>query len=815
MKQEPGKSDATAPDARIGVPADVIRQFLQEASIPVMALDEQGVVVHCTRHAADVLQARVHELERFDLLAPLRARDRSVLRTHLETVVRDQQSARCEFEMVLPDATRLWVRLISYPGRLPDGGVISWSSVENLSQIKRMEKTEALFQRAASIQGTAATLKEFTAQVFELLRILFGFENGYLALLNPVTSIIEFPFFMDQRDPAPAPRKLGNGMTDYVLTMGRLVWLHDARSGNRVAELGFYILGSQPSDWIGVPLMSRGKVAGMIAIQSYEPGFIFNAKDIGLMLGVGHLFEVFLDRMALMENWRLLSAAIEQAAETVVITDLHGVILYVNPAFERITGYTRDEAIGKTPRLLQSGRHDAGFYRELWSVLHRGDTWRGRFTNRKKDGSLYEEEAVISPVRNTEGVVVNYVAVKRDITRETRLEEQFFDAQKLQSASKLVEGISHDFRNLLMVIRQNAELLKESSGGPAGSEELQQVLRAAEESESLIRQLTSYAEKGGSRMEPCEPNQVVQQFEQMSRALIGERHRLRVDPAPRVPTVLMNRGQCEQALANLILNAADALPDGGEIELRTRVEPCVPSGDGVAVSASPPPEGPMVVLEVADQGSGIDPARLIEVFRPGYTTRSGASGLGLSVCAEIMRRHKGAVVVQANQPKGVVAGLYFPLSPAPSASEPVALGPAEPVLARGHETILLAEDEEGARRVMSRMLQDQGYNVIEAENGSMAIRSMLYHQGRVHLLVTDIMMPDFDGKALAEQLRGLQPGIKVIYVSGYDEDHLEDTGIIKPGEEINLIKKPFRREDLLPMVRRVLDKPETPPENQP
>ena len=788
-----------------GIPDEVVRQFLQSASIPLIGMNDQGHLVYCTRHAAEVLQAKASDLIGYDAFTPLRVRDRSVLRSHLDTVVRDRQPARGEIDMVFPDQTRQWVRLISQPGVMPDGTVICWSSVENLSQVKRMEKTEALFQRAASIQGTASTLKEFTAQIFDLLRILFGIENSYLAVINPDTGMVEFPYFVDQRDPAPAPRKPENGMTDYVLTMGRLVWLHDARSGNKVTELGFHILGSQPSDWIGVPLVSRGQVCGMIAVQSYEPNFVFSAKDIGLMLGVGHLFEVFMERVELLDSQYRLSEAIEQAAETVVITDPHGTIRYVNPAFEKITGYTRKEAIGQTPKLLQSGKHDEVYYRQMWSVLSSGQTWRGRFTNRRKDGSFYEEEAVISPVRNPKGELVSYVAVKRDVTRESNLEQQFFQAQKMQSASKLVDGISHDFRNLLMVIRQNVELLKSAMTDPAGSEELSQVLKATEQSEGLIRQLTVFSEKDTTDAARIEPNVMIQQFEPTARALIDETHFVRLDFAPRTQAISVNRGQIEQALANLIINAADAMPEGGEIEIRTRLEPLIET-EGT-VFAFPPviTQNPCIIIEVADVGPGIEPERLTEVFKPGVSTKPGAAGLGLSVCVEIMRRHKGFFSVRANKPRGAVFSLYFPVAGV-AAPEPVALQAPEPELAHGHETILLAEDEVGARRVISRMLQDHGYNVIEAENGSMAIRSLLYHTGKIHLLLTDIMMPDFDGRALAEQIRGIQPEIKVMYVSGYNESHLEEVGIIAPGEHIDLVKKPFRREDLIPLVRKILDK---------
>lgn len=808
-KQSDERVNTRAETSASGIPENVMRTFIQSASIPLLALDVDGRIVFCTRHAADILQARFSELESYDVLSAMRVRDRSILRSHLDAVVLEQQAARCECEITLPGHRRVWVRLISHPGMGVGGKNVCWSSVENLSQIKRLEKTEALFQRAASIQGTTDSLKDYSTKIFDLLRILFGVENGYVALLNPGNGMIEFPFFVDQHDSPPESRRPENSITDYVITMGRLVWLNDAKSGRKMSELGFQIQGTVPSDWIGVPLISRGQVSGMIAIQTYEPNAAFSSKDIGLMLGVGHLFEEYLTRLELMENQSRLTAAIEQAAETVLITDIHGVIVYVNPAFEKITGYTREEAMGKTPAFLQSGKHDKAYYQQMWNVLLADQTWRGRFTNKRKDGSLYEEDVVISPVRNREGQTVNYVAVKRDITRESSLEKRSLHAQKMQAASKLVEGISHDFRNLLMVIRQNAELLQQQGGASRqNSDELLQVLKATDQSESLIRQLAVFSSKNESDQEKTDPNAFIQQFESIAKTLIGEQYVLRLDPSPRMSDISINRGQVEQALANLIINAADAMPSGGEIELRTYTD-AIRKAD-LALFAYPPPADDQnyAVIEVIDHGVGIQTPHMTDVFSQGYTTKkaSGEKGLGLPVCIEIMNKHRGYIAVRKNLPEGTVFSLYFPVAPATS-PEPVMFKLPNVELAHGNETILLAEDEEGARRVISRMLQDHGYNVIEAENGSMAIRSLLYNQGTIHMLLTDIMMPDFDGRALAEQIRGLQPNIKVVYVSGYHESHLEETGVIAPGEHINLVKKPFRREDLIPLIRKVLDEP--------
>lgn len=789
------------------VQEEVLRYFIQSASIPLLALDEAGVLTYFNSHVAEILEVKPALLEKFNFLDALNPRDRSVLEAHIRQVVVEKQPSRCEVEIYMPNDARQWVRLVSHPGKTKDSQSLCWSCVENISRVRRLEKTEALYQRAAEIIGKAETLKDFSKKIFDLVRILFGIENGYVALLETRNGYIQFPYFADQHDPWPESRKMANGLTDYVITMGRMVWLADATSESSVTSSGFQILGTKPADWIGVPLACKGRVVGMAAIQTYDPKQMFTASEVGLMLGIAHLFEVYLNRMELEEAQQRLSSAIEQAAETVMITDTRGYILYVNPAFERSTGFSREQVLGKTPVVIQSGKHDKTYYRELWYTLKSGKTWRGQFTNRKKDGTLFDEEAVISPVRNKEGEVVNYVAVKRDLTRESSLERQYIHIQKTEVVSRLVENIRHEFSNIIMMVRGQAEELKRSpelSGSQRN--EPDQIIAAVDRGEDLLRKLAEFSGETSEEVALFDTNVLVQNFEAMARKLVGEAYELQLELAPRMESIRVNRVLVEQVLSNLIMNAADAMPQGGVIELRTMLSPVRRKDVNFLTDMAPSDNDPYVVIEVADSGSGIPPEKFDEIFEPEFSTKSAQEGRGhgLSTALEIMRKHRGYIGVKDNLPSGSIFRLYFPavLKPAP---EPVNLAPPAVELPRGGETILLAEDDEGARRVISRMLQDQGYNVIEAEGGAMAIRYLLGHSGKIDLLLSDMMMPDFDGGALFEQISGLQPGIRVIFVSGYSRADLEADGVALINQNIPMLKKPFRREELVTLVRQVLD----------
>ncbi|HMP89506.1 MAG TPA: PAS domain S-box protein [Kiritimatiellia bacterium] len=781
---------------------------LKSASMPVLALNGEGEVEWFSPHAADILRVTKHdELKHFNFFKTMRHRDRSVLATHLDQVIREHRPARCELEVVLPDAGRQWVRLISHPGRGSGDAMLCWAVIENLTQIRRMEKNEAFYQRAAEIAGKAESLRDFSSRIFDLLRILFGIENGCVAIKNHHTGMIDFPFSVDVKNPLPVSRPQENGIADYVMTMGRMVWLNDARSGDKIDRLDFDITGAMPSDWIGVPLMYKQQVLGMVAIFTYEDGVIFNTKDIGLMLGIGNLFEVYLERMELQEAHARLSAAIEQADETILITDAHGIILYANPALEKITGYKISEVLGKTPAIFQSGKHSAEFYQEIWTVLGTGHTWRGTFINRRKDGTLYEEQASISPVRNHEGKAVNYVAVKRDISRERTLERQYLQVQKMEAINQLMSGISRDFRNLFMVVRQNAEYLSKNVNHSDKKTEVEEILHASSSGELLLRQLDYIAGDKDEQPVQIDINGFIQEFEPMANRLTGATVRLELNLHPRPVMTSARSGRLAHMLSNLLMQSIKRSPSGGLITIKTHPG-SIYSGQHISFIDQPPDaDTSFAKIEISDEGAHHDLARLADIFTFGVNLDAEIPGenVGLATSFEIIRQHRGYLAVENHASGGAAYVVYLPLS---NGSETTKRPPLQVATTEqqefkpGNETILLAEDEEGARRVISRMLQDQGYTVIEAENGAMAIKSMLFYQGEINLLLTDLIMPDFDGRTLADQIRGLKPEIKVLFTSGYQQDELEESGIsLPPG---SLLKKPFRREELIALVQKAL-----------
>jgi PAS domain S-box-containing protein len=500
------------------------------------------------------------------------------------------------------------------------------------------------------------------------------------------------------------------------------------------------------------------------------------------------------------ETQAMLAMAAEQANEAIVITDARGAIVYVNPAFERVSGWPRSETVGRTPRILKSGAHDDAFYGEMWDALGRGEAWTGRIVNRRKDGGLFKEEATISPMRDPTGRIINYVAVKRDVTNEARLEEQLFQAQKMEAVGRLAAGVAHDFNNLLGVITGYGEMVHR---GLAGADPLrgktEQVLKAAERAADLTRQLLAFGRKQVLRPRILDLNAVVPEMELMLRRLLGEDIELAIRLAPGLGRVRADRGQIEQVLMNLAVNARDAMPAGGRITIETLNGAPAPPEAG---SDAPGP-GPYVLLVVADTGSGMDAATQARIFEPFFSTKEvgKGTGLGLATVYGIVEQSEGHVSVRSEL--GVGTTFTIDLPRVDEVDAPVAHEEPLPPLPGGTETVLLAEDEASLRDLLREALAASGYTVLVARHGGEAVQVAEAHAGPIHIMVTDVVMPGLTGPRAADLIAATRADMKVLYISGYNDEAVLRHGSI--GREGAFLSKPFGPDALLRKVRESLD----------
>jgi len=496
------------------------------------------------------------------------------------------------------------------------------------------------------------------------------------------------------------------------------------------------------------------------------------------------------------ENARLIRA-IEQTSESIVMTDTEGAIVYVNPAFESVSGWTREEALGQNPRILKSGRQDDAFYRTLWETLARGAVWTGRLVNRRKDGTLYEESATISPVRDAAGQIINYVAVKRDVTAESALQERLHQAQKMESVGRLAAGVAHDFNNLLGVILGYGELVRD--GLPADDplrEDVAHVLGAAERAAASTRQLLALGRKQPRRVRSLDLNAVVSESAKILSRLAGETIELEIRLQPALGSVRADVGQIEQVLLNLVLNARDALPEGGRITIETRNEE-------LAADRGQIPPGSYVLLTVTDTGPGMDAATRAQIFEPFFTTKETGkgTGLGLAVVHGIVQQSGGEIEVDSEVGVGTAFKVYLPRfdEPVLAPGDRIAPGP----LTGGAETVLLVDDEAALRELIRRVLESRGYSVLVARDGDEAVRLAKAHAGVIEILVTDVIMPGATGTQITEIIAADRPEMKVLYVSGYNEESIVRRGLLGSGRAF--LSKPFKLTLLLRRVRELLD----------
>jgi PAS domain S-box-containing protein len=499
---------------------------------------------------------------------------------------------------------------------------------------------------------------------------------------------------------------------------------------------------------------------------------------------------------------RLQAAALHVAADSIVITDANGAIEWVNPAFVASTGFTAAEAVGKNPReLIKSGKHDQAFYKDLWDTIRAGRVWRGKVVNRRKDGSLYTEEQSITPVLNESGAITHFVAIKEDISERLRLQAQLLGAQKMESVGRLAGGVAHDFNNLLSVIIGWTGLaLQDLPAGHAVRPSLEEVLKAGEGAAGLTQQLLAF-----SRQQVVEPtlfsvNDLVDEMDKMLRRLIGEDMEFVTRTDPELGTVKVDRGQLEQVLMNLVVNARDATPEGGTLTIETAnvmLDAEYPRRDA---DVAP---GEYVMVAVSDSGTGMSEEVKTHIFEPFFTTKAPGkgTGLGLATSYGIVKQAGGQIAVYSEEGLGTTMKVYLPRHHEAAAG---AVRRRRKTPTRGVETILLVEDEPAVRRVTAHILEAQGYRVVSTSSGEEALRVIEDGREPWHLLLTDVILAEgMSGPELAERVRALRPDLKVLFVSGYTGDVTILHGLLEPS--VALVQKPFTGESLGSKVRQVLD----------
>lgn len=531
-----------------------------------------------------------------------------------------------------------------------------------------------------------------------------------------------------------------------------------------------------PVEFVSNPIMEGDKVVGAVVA-----------------------FTDITERKRAEEMLRKFQLGIERSGEAIFLTNVDGTIFYVNPAFEKIYGYSKEEALEKTPRILKSGLLSQEEYKEFWETILAKETVSMEIVNKAKDGRLLQIESSVNPVLDEEGKIIAFLSLQRDISDRKRLEEQVRQMQKMEAVGHLAGGVAHDFNNYLTVIQGYSELMarklpKESPLIGYAEEIKNASLRAA----GVTRQLLLFSRRQQPSFKPTSLNQVVTDMFKMLGRLIGEQFSITPELAKDLSEVKADTSHLEQVLMNLVVNARDAMPKGGIIVIKTENAAIDEAYCRVHADARP---GNYVRLSVKDTGVGMDRDTLTRIFEPFFTTKGkgAGTGLGLSVVYGIVKQHYGWITVDTAPGQGSTFSIYLPVIPARE-GEKKATAPAETFQGKG-ERILLVEDEEGVRHSTELMLQEIGFTVFSAMNVKEALDLFDREGGNFHLVFSDVVLPDGNGVELLDQLTAKKK-VPVLLASGYTDEKLVEQATKEKGYPF--LQKPYTFNSLLETLRKVL-----------
>ncbi|MCI4626268.1 MAG: PAS domain S-box protein [Candidatus Magnetoovum sp. WYHC-5] len=552
-------------------------------------------------------------------------------------------------------------------------------------------------------------------------------------------------------------------------------------------------------------LKKEGRLSGIISFYSNEHDF-FDTEEIQILDKLAadisfalHYIEMENQKKMAFEKIRELSQAVEQGSNIVMITSKTGKIKYVNRRFIEVTGYTKEEVMGKNPSFLKSGKTPTVIYKQLWENILSGKDWHGEFQNKKKDGSLYWESATISPIKNDSGRITNFLAIKEEITLKKFLEERLKYTNRVEAVGQLAAGIAHDFNNILSAINGYVYVLqmKIPHDDPMRNF-IDKIHLSTDRAAKLVQGLLAFSKEQTSHMKVIDLNDIVKMMDKLLVKFTGEEIDFKTKFSEEPLPIMADMAQIEQIIINLTSNAKDAMPEGGTFTIETQMVELCPFD--ISNKASQ-----YALLIVSDTGSGMDTNTQQRAFEPFFTTKQVGSGvgLGLSSVYGIVESHKGYINIVSQQGHGTVFEIYLPIyyynyQPYEEDKSTV----AENVTDTKKETILIAEDDHDVRKIMKKILEREGYRVVEAEDGLDVVQKFKENKDNINILILDVIMPKQNGNKAYEDIKLIRPDIKALFTSGYSDDVIIKKGVL--GDNVNFIIKPVSPASLLMNIKRLL-----------
>jgi len=676
----------------------------------------------------------------------------------------------------------------------------------DISDRKRAEALSSALCRIAEKASSTQDLQQFFASIHTILDELMFARNFSIVIHDVESQLLTFPYFVDEHEPAPAPAKLGRGLIEYILHHGESLLCTPQLMQKMKKHGEIEVTEPFPFQWLGVPLKVNHHILGALVLKTYSESSKLTERDKDVLTLISRQLAAAIDHkrneQALRRSELRYRSMVQTAVYGIYRSSLEGQFLDVNPALIGMLGYSSAlEVLALNPQ--KDVFFDPSEYARLVDEFHRTGRMDGFEVRwKRKDGSAITVRISGRAVASENEPADVLEAIAEDITERRVLEDQFRQSQKMEAVGRLAGGIAHDFNNLLTVVSGYTEvLLGELTPGNPLHSKAEAIQQASDRATTLTRQLLAFSRKQLLELKVIDINAIVEDMERLLRPLIGEDIELTTQLTTNVGCTRADAGQLEQVIMNLVVNAKDAMPNGGKICIRTA---------DVILDDSYRPEntfikqGHYVMVSVSDTGQGMDRETQARIFEPFFTTKEKGkgTGLGLSTVYGIIKQSAGYVFVQSELGRGTTFNIYLPRVDEPSQAHGVA--PVSLAVAGGSETILLVEDEESVRQLVRETLEARGYRVLEAENGNAALALAAQHSESIDLIVTDVIMPGLSGHELVQHLQATRPATKVLYLSGYAEDAVSTPLTESPKA---FLQKPFTLQNLSRKVREVLGSP--------
>jgi PAS domain S-box-containing protein len=731
--------------------------------------------------------------------------DRSAETRWISELLVKGQKVVLETKRQRKDGTLLDVFISTAPIVIDGKQVAMCVLYRDISEQKRAEALNSALYRITQETSSAVDLQQFYASVHGIVGELMYARNFYTAVYDPLTQLLSFPYFEDEEDSRPAPKKLGKGLTEYVLRTGEPLLCTPEVFDSLVRQGEAELIGAPSVDWLGVPLKAGNSTFGVLVAQSYTSNVRFGEREKEILTFVSQQLASAIEHKrneeALRRSEARYRSLVQSAVYGIYRSSLEGRFFDVNPALIAMLGYdSAEEVLALDPKL--DVFLDPSEQSRVMSEFQRGE----RLDNvevrwKRKEGSAItvrlSGRVVNSPEETAEVVEI----IAEDITERRVLENQFRQAQKMEAVGRLAGGVAHDFNNLLMVISGYAEVLLEHTrkGNPLYPK-IEAIHQATDRATTLTRQLLAFSRKQLLELKVVDLNVIVADMERLLRPLIGENIELHTQLAPDLGRTRADAGQIEQVIMNLVVNSKDAMPNGGKIIIESANAKL--NHEDLRREYTYIQPGLYVALSVTDNGEGMDKETQMRIFEPFFTTKEKGkgTGLGLSTVYGIIKQSGGYVLVESEPRHGTTFRIYLPR--VEDALEPVGPMRVSPSQRGGSETVLLVEDEESVRQLVRETLESKGYKVLEADDGEAALQIVSSYSGKIDMLITDVVMPGMSGRDLSARLCELYPQTKVLYLSGYTEDAIVHEGVLDSGTAF--LQKPFTLQNLSRKVREVL-----------